>query len=161
MSSVPFDVTPVIELLATTLPAVQKLQQVRGAADYAAIQNLRDFRVPEAFVLVTAERSTSQENARISTGASAAPGHARQAAAVEIGVVLAVRNYAYKRGAPAVNDAMPIIGAVRDALIGWMPPNVRGARPLRWLRGNVLDYDAGTLLWADTFSTQHFIGKTP
>ncbi|HZF97869.1 MAG TPA: hypothetical protein VEY92_06430 [Pseudoxanthomonas sp.] len=158
MSSMPFDVTPVIEQLAAQ---VQALQQVRGAADYAAITALRDFRVPEGFVLITNERSASQDSARISTGASAVAGHARQAAAVEIGVVLAVRNYRYQHGAPAVNDALPIIGAVRDALIGWLPPGVRGARPLRWLRGYVLDYDAGTLLWADTFTTQHFIGKTP
>ena len=158
MSSTPYDVTPIIERLAAE---VSVLQQVRGAADYAAITALRDFRVPEGFVLVTNERAASQDNARISTGTSAVVGHARQAAAVEIGVVLAVRNYRYQRGAPAVNDAMPIIGAVRDSLIGWFPPGVRGARPLRWLRGYVLDYDAGTLLWADTFSTQHFIGKTP
>ncbi|AMU97903.1 phage tail terminator protein [Xanthomonas citri] len=158
MSSIPFDVAPVIERVAAQ---VSVLQQVRGAADYAAIQALRDFRTPEAFVLVTNERAASQDNARISTGASAGAGQARQAAAVEIGVVLAVRNYRYERGKPAVNDAMPIIGSVRDSLMGWLPPNVRGARPLRWLRGYVLDYDAGTLLWADTFTTQHFIGKTP
>lgn len=158
MSSTPYDVTPIIERVATE---VSVLQQVRGAADYAAITALRDFRVPEGFVLVTNERAASQDNARVSTGASAAAGHARQAAAVEIGVVLAVRNYRYQRGAPAVNDAMPIIGAVRDSLVGWLPPGVRGARPLRWMRGYVLDYDAGTLLWADTFTTQHFIGKTP
>lgn len=157
MSSTPYDVTPLIERLAAE---VSVLQQVRGAADYAAITALRDFRVPEGFVLVTNERAASQDNARVSTGASAASGHARQAASVEVGVVLAVRNYRYQRGAPAVTDAMPIIGAVRDALIGWFPPAVRGARPLRWLRGYVLDYDVGTLLWADTFSTQHFIGKT-
>ena len=158
MSSTPYDVTPIIERLATE---VSVLQQVRGAADYAAITALRDFRVPEGFVLVTNERAASQDNARVSTGAGATAGHARQAAAVEIGVVLAVRNYRYQRGAPAVNDAMPIIGAVRDSLVGWLPPGVRGARPLRWMRGYVLDYDAGTLLWADTFTTQHFIGKTP
>ncbi|MTI74725.1 MAG: hypothetical protein FH747_13885 [Stenotrophomonas sp.] len=158
MSSTPFDVTPIIERVAGE---VAVLQQVRGAADYAAITALRDFRVPEGFVLVTNERAASADERRPSTGASAPAGQARQAAGVEIAVVLAVRNYRYQRGAPAVNDAMPIIGAVRDSLIGWLPPGVRGARPLRWLRGYVLDYDAGTLLWADTFSTQHFIGKTP
>lgn len=158
MSSVPFDVTPVIERLAASVPT---LQQVRAAADYAAITALRDFRAPEAFVMVTNERAEAQSNARISTGASAGAGQARQLAIVELGVVMAVRNYRYQRGADAIKDAMPIIGAVRDALIGWMPANVRGARPLRWSRGYVLDYDAGTLLWADTFSTQHFIGNTP
>lgn len=157
MSSTPFDVTPIIDRLAAE---VTVLQQVRGAADYAAINALLEFRVPEAFVLVTNERSASGDDARISTGESAPVGKARQAAIVEIGVVLAVRNFRYQRGAPAVNDSLPIIGAVRDALIGWLPPQVRGARPLRWLHGHVLDYNAGTLLWADTFSTHHNIGKT-
>lgn len=158
MSSAPFDVTPIIERLTAS---VSTLQQVRGAADYAAITALRDFRAPEAFVLVTNERAEPQITNRVSTGASAGAGQARQKASVEIGVVLAVRNYRYQRGANAVNDAMPIIGAVRDALIGWLPANVSGARPLSWSRGYVLDYDAGTLLWADTFATQHFIGNTP
>lgn len=156
MSSNPFDVSPVIERIRP----VAEMQQVRGAADYAAITALREFRVPEAFVMVVNERPASQDNARISTGASAPAGHARQAVAVELGVVLAVRNYRYQRGAPAVQDAMPLIGAVRDVLIGWLPENIRGARPLRWAGGRVLDYDAGTLLWADTYFTQHNIGMT-
>jgi len=158
VSSAPFNVAPVIELLASS---VATLQQVRGAADYAELQSIRDFRAPEAFVLVTNERAASAEGGRTGTGATAPAGHARQMAVVEIGVVLAVKNYRYQRGQPALADALPLIGAVRDTVIGWIPPGVRGARGFRWLRGNVLDYDAGTLLWADTFTTQHSIGKTP
>ena len=47
--------------------------------------------------------------------------------------------------------------SVRDALMGWLPP-VEGARPIRWLQGDVLDYDASVLLWAEVYQTQQFIG---
>lgn len=155
--SAPFDVDLVVQRLRAELGDV--LQQVRGAADYAAIQGMRDFRPPEVFALLIAERDLA---ARAGAGGQAAPsGRARQAVQVEFGLVLAVRNARYQRGAPAVQDAMPLIGAVRDALIGWIPPGLPMARPVTWQRGRVLDYDAGTLLWTDIFTTQHSIGRTP
>lgn len=153
--SAPFDIDLVVQRLRTELG--DALQQVRGAADYAAITNFRDFRPPEAFALLVSERGAAGQGAG-ATGAPA-PSAARQPATVEFGVVLAVSNARYQRGAPAVSDAMPLIGRVRDALIGWLPPGLPLARPVVWRSGRVLDYDAGVLLWADTFNTQHSIGR--
>ena len=144
MSSAPFDPQLVIARLRDR---VTTLQQVRGAADYAAMKTIRDYRPPEAFVILPRERGRPEAGAK------------RQAVTVSFGVVVATRNYAYQDGAPAAADALPLIGEIRDALIGWMPATI-GGRGCTWLQGDLLDYDAGTLLWADVFETQHFIGTT-
>ena len=152
MSAAPFDIDLVIERVRISVP---ELRQVRGAADYAQLKTLRDLAPPEAFVLLARERGK--------------PGtHGSQAAAVSFGVVIAVRNQRGQRGKPAMDDAVPLIGAVRSALIGWTPTlhtgsepgrPIRGGRPCQWLQGDTLDYDANTLLWSDVFTTQHFIGS--
>lgn len=153
VSSIPFDAAIVIKRLDDLRQADQLgLQQIRGAADYAAITGLRDFRPPESFVVTLSEAGAK--------GASASPGRTRQVAAVQFSVVTAVRNLRYQRGEPALKDAGPLLGQIRDCLIGWIPP-LRGARGCQWERGSLVDYDAGTLLWADIFSTQHFIGTQP
>ncbi len=148
MSSAPFDVDLVINRLAGELG--RAVQQVRGAADYASITDFQGFRPPEAFALLVSERSPSGSTSHAS----------RQIAVVEFGVVLAVQNARYQRGAPAVRDAMPLIGKVREALIGWLPPGLALARPVAWRSGRVIGYDTGVLLWGDVFSTQHSIGST-
>lgn len=155
--SAPFDIDLVVQRLKAELGGA--LQQVRGAADYAAITSFRDFRTPEAFALLIGERSNAAKPVS-STGDSAPVGRARQVAHVEFGVVLAVSNVRYHHGAPAVQDAAPLIGRVREALIGWIPAGLTLARPVSWQRGRTLDYDAGTLLWTDIFTTQHSIGRT-
>ena len=140
-----FDARLIMDRLTAEVPA---LQQVEGAAAYAAISSLRDFRTPSAYVLLAREEDADPE----------APGHGRQRALVKFGVVIAVGNYRDLRGgAEAADELRPVVGAVRAALMGWQPP-VQGARPIRWLQGDVLDYDASVLLWAEVYQTQQFIG---
>lgn len=155
MSSAPFSVSLVIaRLLPLVLTQAQVvegqpfLRKVRGAADYAAIQKISDFLAPEAFVLMARERGGQKA------------GVSRQPAAVTFGVVTAARNYSYAQGKPAGDDVSPLVGAIRDQLIGWTPGVDSGGRPIEWVQGDVLDYDKGTLLWRDIFKTQHFIGRT-
>lgn len=143
MSSAPFNPEIVIERLRST---IAEFRQVRGSSDYASITKLMDLQPPEAFVLLARERGKPM------------PGTTRQPAIVSFGVVIAVRNYKYQKGVPAQADASPLIGRVRDELIGWVPP-VDGGRGCSWLQGDVLDYNAGTLLWSEVFQTQHFIGR--
>jgi hypothetical protein len=150
MPSAPFDTDLVI---ARITAQVTELKQVRGAAEYAAIKDMTGFAPPEGFVLLAREQGSPQ------------PGNTRQAAQAFFGVVLAVRNYRQQRGKPAVDDLRPLVGKVRDALIGWIPSNAQGAqlkggRGCQWLRGDVLDYTSGTLLWREIYQTQHFIGST-
>jgi hypothetical protein len=149
VNSAPFDTGLVIARLRLMVP---QLQQVRGSAEYAAVTSMRDFRAPEAFVLLVRDQ-----------GGDIAGG-ARQATQAGFGVVIAARNYSDTTGQAAMDDARPLIGACRDALIGWVPQTdagdrAPGARACRWVQGEVLDYDSSTLLWADTYTTQHFIGK--
>lgn len=155
--SAPFDIRLIIARLAAEVPT---LQQVRGAADYASLSALRDLRPPEAFALVLAEHPSVEQKRPNSTGAPLPAGHARQAVTTEFAVVTGVRNVRYQNGQPAIEDALPLIGEIRDALIGWIPLGVPLARGCAWLHGYVLDYDAGTLLWSDVFTTQHAIGRT-
>lgn len=129
------------------------LQQVRGVADYAAIDKFSDFRPPEAFVVLARERAIEPK-----------PGNTQQFAEVYFGVVSAVRNYRDQRGKPALDDVSPIIGRIRKQLIGWIPQDaagvqLKGGRACLWVQGDVMDYDASTLLWSDIFKTKHLIGS--
>lgn len=143
MSSAPFDTDPVIERLRASVP---ELREVAGAANFAAVKNLRDFVVPGAHVVLTSERPDNQE-----------PRGGRQRAIVTLGVAVAVRNYRDVTGGELKDALSPILSGVRNALIGWLPPE-QGARPMKWAGGDVIDYDDNTLLWGDVFQTQHFIG---
>jgi hypothetical protein len=144
--SEPFDIQAVIDRLAS----VEQLDGIQGAAEYASVTSLKDFRVPSAYVLLLQERA---DDAQVKPGG-------RQRAIVTFGVVLAVRNYGDQRGERTLKELRPILGAVRGRLMGWTP-EVPGARPVQWSRGDVLDYDRSTLLWAEVYSTQHFIGGAP
>ena len=146
MSAAPFDVDLVIGRLRAQVP---ELQLVEGAGAYAAIRSLGDFRTPSAYVLLVNERSDGD-----------VPKGGRQRALATFGVVLAVRSYRDQVSAAAMNDVSPLVGRIRDLLIGWQP-EIQGGRPCQWLQGDVLDYDASTLLWCDVFKTQHFIGGAP
>ncbi|AQZ95561.1 hypothetical protein ACFSB1_01035 [Halopseudomonas phragmitis] len=144
--SQPFDPQVVID----RLKPLQALQSVEGAAEYAAVTNLKDFRVPCAYVLLLQERTDD---------ALARPA-GRQRAIVTFGVVVAARNYGDQRGERTLEELRPLLGSVRARLMGWMP-EVQGSRPVQWTRGDVLDYNHSTLLWADVYQTQHFIGGNP
>jgi hypothetical protein len=143
VSSTPFPIAQVIERIKAQVPDLQK---VEGAAEYAAITDLKDFRPPCAFAILVRERADA---AQVAAG--------RQRALVNFGVVIVVKNYRDIRGQQTGEAAGPLIGLVRDALIGWMP-DIQGARPCKWLQGDVLDYDKSTLLWSEVFETQMFIG---
>ncbi|MDF5818305.1 hypothetical protein P4054_26135 [Pseudomonas aeruginosa] len=43
-------------------------------------------------------------------------------------LVVATRNYRDNKGKNAMGDLRPVLGQVRDALIGWVPPG-SGGRP--------------------------------
>lgn len=145
--SAPFDIDQVIARITEKVTA---FQTVEGAAEYASITSLKDFRAPCAFALLAQERGDTEQmpGARPS---------GRQRAIVTFGIVIAVRNYRDKRGAESMDELSPLVGSCRNALMGWTPA-VSGARPCRWLQGDVLEYDSNTLLWSDVYQTQHFIG---
>lgn len=146
MSSAPFACSTVIARLKDLVP---DFQVVEGAAEYSAIKAFSEFRPDSAFVLLARERGDGEP-----------PKGGRQRAVVTFGVVIAVQNYRDVTGGEAIGDISPLIGQARAALMGWTP-DLPGGRPCQWLQGDVLDYDNSTLLWADVFQTQHFIGVSP
>jgi len=151
MSAAPFDVAPVQERVRALVPT---LRLVAGAADYAAVKNLADFPAPCAYVVLAAEQYTS-----------ASAGHGRpgeqvpvsQDGAITFGIVVAVRNYREQRGAQVSQELIAVLGAIRDAVLGYVPP-VPGARPCQLSRGRLADYDAGVALWEDVYTTSQSIG---
>lgn len=143
MSARPFDMEQVIARLKEK---VQQLHCVEGAAGYATVKNLPDFVTPGAFAILVREQADQSD-----------PKAGRQRAQVTFGVVVAVRNYRDQTGAESKETLDPILDAIRQALIGWQPKE-QGARPVKWMAGDVIDYDNNTLLWGDVFQTQHFIG---
>lgn len=153
MSSAPFDFTLVIDRLESE---VGGFQNIGGAADYALVKKLSDFRTPSAYVVVP------QENGRLNPTGNSMPGEqskVKQVVTVTFGIVVAVRNFRYDKGKSAAKESYPLIGLVRDAIMGWTP-NLPLARACQFVSGRVMDYDKDTLLWADIFQTQHSIGKS-
>lgn len=143
MAALPFDPEAVIARLA----ALPELQSVQGAAEYAAITSIKDFRPATAYVVLLREDAADEPPPRLNP----------QRVLVTFGVVLATSHYADRAGGDAVSALRPLIGAVRTALIGWLP-DLRGARAVHWLQGDLVEYDAGMILWREIFQTQHFIG---
>lgn len=153
MSAVPFDVRLIQARLQEQVP---RLRLVGLGADYAAVAGLPDFPVPCSYVLLAAERGQPQPSGH------APPGQAvvmRQMTGAMFGVATAVRNYREQRGEQLADDLRTVVGEVRAALLGFVPP-VRGARAIEFVSGELKDYDASTALWVDVFQTQHFIGNT-
>ncbi|MDO5623790.1 MAG: hypothetical protein Q4G71_03785 [Pseudomonadota bacterium] len=147
MGFAPFDTRLIVDHLARAVPA---LQTIGGAADYAAVKELRGFRTPSAYVIFAEERNTGK--VPHSVGVCAQEAHA------EFGVVLALRHYREARGEQMQGEARALIGQVRAALIGHKPA-YPGARVLGWQRGGVLDYDAGVLLFADYYELHHVMQR--
>lgn len=123
---------------------VPTLESVAGAADYAAVQDIRSFRPPCAFVVLAQEK-----------GSTDLPRGVHQATAT-FGVITAARNYSSGSGSAAIDDARPLVKAIRTALVGWKPAN-REFFACSWVQGDVLDYDANTLLWIDVFETTYYV----
>lgn len=146
MSFEPFDTGLVVKRLEGH---VRDLQLVGGAADFAAVKELRSFRTPSAYVVFAEDENTNKVPDSV--------GVLAQESLVRFGVVLALRNYADQRGEHVGEDARKLIGQVRTALIGHKP--CKGARVIGWESGKVLDYDAQTLLFADLYRVQYTMTK--
>ena len=146
MSFEPFDTGLIVKLLEAQ---VKDLQFVGGAADYAAVKELRSFRTPSGYVVFADDENTgSVPDSQFVLS---------QEALVKFGVVLALRNYAGQRGDQMADEARKLIGKVRSALIGHKP--CKGARVVGWVSGKVLDYDASVLLFADLYRVHYVMTK--
>lgn len=154
MSTEPFDLRPIQARLRSEIP---KLRSVQGAADYAAVMALRDFPSPCAYVVLAKEQG-AQRPAGNAVRGQVMP--VSQSVEVAFGVVLVVRNYREQRGDQVADELKEFVGAVRRTLIGYVP-DLPGARACQFMQGELLDYDAATALWVESYTTQHSIRSTP
>ena len=145
MNFEPFDTGLVIARLQAQVPDLRK---VGGAADYAAVQELRGFATPSAFVIFAGE----------SGGASGPRGARVQPAVTRFGLALAVTNYRPGAGDQLGDELRKFIVLTRSALIGWVPPTP-GATALAWEAGEVMDYDHSTVLYVESYQLTHLLQK--
>ena len=108
MNFEPFDTGLIVQRLKLCVP---EFQSVGGAADYAAVKELASFRTPSAYVVFSEEDNTN----KIPTSV----GVCAQEAAVQFGVVLALRNYREQLGEQMADEARKLVGKVRSSLIGF------------------------------------------
>ena len=147
MSFEPFDTSLIVDRLRQQVP---DLHAVGGAADYGAVKELRAFRTPSAYVIFAEEDNTGK--------VPTSPGVCAQESSVQFGVVLALRHWRETRGEQMQDDMRVLVGQVRAALIGHKPAQ-QGVRAIGWQSGKVLDYDAGTLLFADVYQLHYVMQR--
>ncbi|MDF7667963.1 hypothetical protein PT273_08935 [Orbaceae bacterium ESL0727] len=148
MSSAPFDVSVVAEKLKLLLKD-KTLVFVGTSAEYSKLTDLTSTPTPAAYVLLGKETPNDR------------PIGTRQSVSVNFGVVTVARDLSSQ--ATNITNvkqlANPVIGAIRDLLIGKTVQFIDGARPVSWVGGQTLGFVNGVLVWIDSYQTQHFIGS--
>ena len=148
MSSAPFDVSVIADKLKVLLQE-KTLVFVGTSAEYSKLTDLTSAPTPAAYVLLGKETPNDK------------PAGTRQSVTVNFGVVIVARDISSQ--ATNINNvkqlANPVIGAVRDLLIGKTVRFIDGVRPISWVGGQTLGFQNGVLVWIDSFQTQHFIGS--
>lgn len=152
MSAAPFDVAVIAQRLRTEVPS---LRLVGVAADYEAVKSLASYPVPCAYVVLGAERGVPREQGVAPPGQKV---DMEQLTIASFGVIVAARNYRQDAGAARTQEIGVVLALTRKAVIGFTP-NIRGARPCTFVRGDLIESDATTALWADVFQTQHSISN--
>jgi len=145
----PLDTAPIQQRLRDQVPGLTG--EIAGAVEYAAVKGIRDYRHGSAYVVLAAERNPDSPD---SPAGDRRRGKAK--AICTFGVITASRHARGRTGDEALQEARPLIGAVRTALLGWTPGTP--LQPIAWVQGDVMEYDADTLLWIDVFTTTHYLG---
>ena len=78
--------------------------------------------------------------------------HVRQMVMVRVGVIYMLRDFSDARGEAQMETLDGIRDAVRQSLLGWMPPGAAG--PVFLDGGEVLEPEAEIFLWEDLFRFQ-------
>lgn len=148
MSSAPFDVSVIADKLKVLLQD-KTLVFVGTSAEYSKLTDLTSAPTPSAYVLLGKETPNDK------------PVGTRQSVNANFGVVIVARDLSSQ--ATNIQNvkqlANPVIGAVRDLLIGKTVQFIDGVRPVTWVGGQTLGFQNGVLVWIDSFQTQHFIGS--
>lgn len=136
-ANLPLNIQLIISRLKEQVPA---LQIVEDGVALDSLESLRSFRASSAYVVLDSESGESDQHQ-----------HTQQVTA-RFAVVVAEVN---SRPDELMAAARILIGATRNALIGWMPAN-REFRSCVWRSGKMLEHDQSVLLWIDMYDVNYF-----
>lgn len=120
---------------------------VEDAAAFAAL-NGEPKATPAAYVLV--EEEHSGDNERMT-------GPVMQRCEGDIAVVIVTRNVSDAIGGAAAGDIETLKGAVRKALIGFVPDTSRGGDPIIHVSGNLLKAKNGHVWHRELFGAAYYL----
>lgn len=131
-------------LIARLQLEVSTLKLVAGAAAFQQASETNPAATPAAYVFPVRE----------SAGSNPVAPDVHQRVAVEIAVVLVVRNVSDAIGAASAQDMEALRGEVKAVLLGWPPAT--GCDALERGTGNLLAFRDGHLWWQDTYKTAFY-----
>ena len=142
----PFDLKHVIEQLKPLQP--EYISTLGSTAEYRSITDvsLAGLPTPAVFVVPNGEIGTLNDVA------------VRQMVTVSFSVIVIVQSYQYNNEAPHLSISNPVIGKIREQLMGWRPP-LPGAKETFFARGDVVDYSNSYLVWMETYQTKVIMGR--
>lgn len=126
--------------IRTRLQALGQFKLISGAAQFVAASNSAPAADPAVFVFEMAESgSPSSTYSRVS-----------QRVSVVVATVIVTKNMADVHGQAAVDALTPLRLSVRNALLGYAPPE---CDPLQFDSGRLLAFQNGYVWWQDTWRT--------
>ena len=142
----PFDIKHVIEQLKPLQP--EYIHTLGSTAEYRSISDvsLAGLATPAVFVVPNGEVGKLNDVA------------IRQMVTVSFSVIVIVQSYQYNVETPHLSVSNPVIGKIREQLMGWRPP-VPGAKETFFVRGDIVDYTNSYLVWMETYQTKIIIGR--
>ena len=124
-----------------TNKAALGLKLIGGAAEFQAAAEANPAAVPAAFVITLDE----------SAGPSLVVPVVEQRVAVNVGIVLVVRNVSDATGAASQVDMEALRAKVKAKLLGWSPAD--GCDALERSRSHLLAFKQGHMWWQDAYTT--------
>ncbi|HDR1218100.1 hypothetical protein QQW73_00350 [Pasteurella multocida] len=142
----PFDLKHVLEQLKHLQP--EHIHTLGSTAEYRSLSelSLAGLATPAVFVVPNGEVGHQNDIA------------VRQMVTVSFSVIVIVQSYQYSNEMPHFNVSNPVIGKIRERLMGWVPP-VKGAKETFFVRGDIVDYTNSYLVWMETFQTKIIMGR--
>ncbi|WP_157669908.1 hypothetical protein [Chitinibacter sp. GC72] len=135
-------IKPIIEYLKAQCPL---LKSVGGAADYAEGKKLLKHQLPAAFVIPLGDID----------GPNSVVGEVHQERRTAFALIFAQSNLKKAGGVDDVDELQQLRAQVRDALLGWLPPECDQA--IEAAGGKLLDFDDAVLWWQDDYATGYAI----
>ncbi|MFC0956138.1 hypothetical protein ACFGXV_08735 [Pasteurella multocida] len=142
----PFDLKHVLEQLKPLQP--EHIHTLGSTAEYRSLSELSmaGLATPAVFVVPNGEVGHQNDIA------------VRQMVTVSFSVIVIVQSYQYSNEMPHLSVSNPVIGKIREQLMGWVPP-VKGAKETFFVRGDIVDYTNSYLVWMETYQTKIIMGR--